>query len=109
MAGIEPIKDPAESGAEQRRHVRKKVIWSARLDTAQGSFSCIILNVSRSGAKLRLPQSSTLSAHQPIELVFEAYGALPAEIIWQRGDQMGIHFTADPTQVAAIIGASLGL
>ena len=54
MAGTEPVEQSETGSAEQRRHIRKRVLWAARLDTAEGSFSCVILNVSRSGAKLRL-------------------------------------------------------
>jgi len=109
MAGIGPIKEAAKGTRDQRRHIRKRVLWAARLDTAEGSFACVILNVSRSGAKVRLQNANPISSHQPIELVFEAFGAVSAEIVWQRGDEIGIHFTADPTQIAAIIGASLSL
>jgi hypothetical protein len=109
MAGIELTQEPEKGDQEQRRHIRKRVLWTARLDTAEGSFTCIIMNVSRSGAKIRLPSSLPISPGQPVELVLEAFGELAAEIVWQRGDKMGIHFTADPAQVAAIIGASLAL
>ncbi|SRR5579862_2397698 len=109
MAGTEPLEQPETGTAEQRRHIRKRVLWAARLDTAEGSFNCVILNVSRSGAKLRLPAATTLSPQEPIELVFETFGELKGQIVWQRGDKMGIRFTTDPDQVAAIIGASLAL
>ena len=109
MAGTEPVEQPETGTAEQRRHIRKRVLWAARLDTAEGPFNCVILNVSRSGAKLRLPAATTISSREPIQLVLEAFGELRAEIVWQRGDKMGIRFTTDPDQVAAIIGASLAL
>jgi hypothetical protein len=110
MSGsTEPIEQPESGTQEQRRHIRKRVLWAARLDTAEGSFNCIILNVSRSGAKIRLPSATAISPRQPIELVLEAFGELSAEIVWQRGDKMGIRFTADPDHVAGIIGASLAL
>jgi PilZ domain len=109
MAGIESPQESEKGDQEQRRHIRKRVLWTARLDTAEGSYSCIIMNVSRSGAKIRLPSPVMISSRQPVELVLEAFGELAAEIVWQRGDKMGIHFTADPTQVAKIIGASITL
>jgi hypothetical protein len=109
MAGTEPMEQPETGTAEQRRHIRKRVLWAARLDAAEGSFNCVILNVSRSGAKLRLPSATAIAQHQPVELVLETFGELQAEIVWQRGDKAGIKFTTDPDQVAAIIGASLSL
>ena|SRR5215469_8366438 len=92
---------------EQRRHIRKHVLWAARLETKEGPFSCIILNVSRSGAKLRVTAPNL--QHQPVKLVMETYGALTAEIVWQNADKMGIRFSADPDQVAKILGDALVL
>jgi len=110
MSGDPSIQDAEQAeGAEQRRHIRKRVLWAARLETDQGPIRCIILNVSRSGAKLRLTTPASFAPHQLVELVLESHGTLPAEIIWQREDRMGIHFRADPTQVANIIGSSLAL
>src|SRR5882757_4575039 len=57
MAGSEPVREPElspEAGEEQRRHIRKRVLWAAQLETSGKSCECFILNVSRSGAKLRL-------------------------------------------------------
>jgi hypothetical protein len=108
MAKIEPIRTPAEaSGKEQRRHIRKHVLWTARLETGNGSLDCIILNISRSGAKLRLTAPSLLL--QPVKLIMESYGTLPAEIVWQNVDNVGIRFNADPEAVAKILGDALKL
>jgi hypothetical protein len=83
------------------------VLWAARLETKDGPYSCIILNVSRSGAKLRL--TAPTMSRQPVKLVMESHGTLPAEIVWHRTDKMGIRFTADPEQVAKILGDALVL
>ncbi len=92
---------------EQRRHIRKHVLWTARLETKDGPYSCIILNVSRSGAKLRL--TAPTLPRQPVKLVMDSYGTLSGEIVWQHADKMGIRFSADPEQVAKILGDALVL
>jgi hypothetical protein len=108
MAKPEPIRVPDEaSGREQRRHIRKHVLWTARLETTGGALDCIILNISRSGAKLRLTAPDLLL--QPVKLVMESYGTLPAENVWQQVDNVGLRFNADPEAVAKILGDALKL
>lgn len=108
VARSEALRDEAEARAkEQRRHIRKHVLWAARLETQEGPFSCIILNVSRSGAKLRVTAPGL--SRQPVKLVMESYGSLAAEIIWQNTDKMGIRFSAEPDEVAKILGDALVL
>jgi hypothetical protein len=107
MDSTDRVPDEEARAKEQRRHIRKHVLWAARLETKDGPFSCIILNVSRSGAKLRVV-APTLS-RQPIKLVMDNFGTLPAEIIWQHADKMGIRFSAEPEQVAKILGDALVL
>jgi len=107
MRRSEPVREQEARAKEQRRHIRKHVLWAAQLETKDGPFSCIILNVSRSGAKLRLTAPSL--QQQPVTLVMESYGTLAAEIVWQNGDKMGIRFVADPEQVARILGDALTL
>jgi hypothetical protein len=107
MERIDRIPDEEARAKEQRRHIRKHVLWAARLESKDGPFSCIILNVSRSGAKLRIV-APTLS-QQSVKLVMDSFGTLPAEIVWQHADKMGIRFTADPEQVAKILGDALAL
>jgi PilZ domain-containing protein len=107
MRRTESVREQEARAKEQRRHVRKHVLWAARLETKDGPFPCIILNVSRSGAKLRLTAPNL--QQQPVKLVMETYGSLSAEIVWQNGDKMGIRFVADPEQVAKILGDALSL
>ena len=107
MRRTESIREQEAQAKEQRRHVRKRVLWVARLETKDGPLSCTILNVSRSGAKLRVAAPNL--QHQSVKLVMETYGALSAEIVWQNADKMGIRFSADPAEVAKILGDALVL
>lgn len=101
------VREPDLGEKEQRRHVRKRVLWAATLETTDGTFDCIVLNVSRSGAKLRL--KAPIAAQATIELVLGTFGKLKADVIWQRADKMGIRFCAKPEEVAKIIGEALAL
>jgi PilZ domain len=101
------IREPDRSEKEQRRHVRKRVLWAGKIATKDGSFDCVVLNVSRSGAKLRF--TAPIGPQRTVDLSLGSFGTLNAEVVWQRADKMGIRFTADPDQVANIIGEALTL
>jgi hypothetical protein len=101
------LNEPDRGEKEQRRHIRKRVLWAAKLETQDGVFDCIVLNVSRSGAKLRL--KSPIAPQTTAELVLGSFGKLAAEIVWQRSDKMGIRFRTPPEEVATIIGQALSL
>ena len=87
--------------------MRKRVLWAGKIDTKDGSFDCLVLNISRSGAKLRL--SAPIPEQATVNLALGSFGMLNAGVVWQRGDKMGIRFTAEPDQVANIIGQALAL
>jgi PilZ domain len=102
------VAEPGRGEKEQRRHVRKRVLWTAKLETKDGeSFECIVLNVSRSGAQLRL--KAPIAPQTEIAVALGSLGALKADVVWQRGDKMGIRFCAAPEEVAKIIGDGLSL
>jgi hypothetical protein len=92
---------------EQRRHVRQRVLWAARLDTAEGSFNCIVLDVSKEGAKLQLAAPIPILPRQQADLVIDPMGRLTAEVIWQVSERMGLRFISDHQQVARVIGRAL--
>ncbi len=106
MKDLKLIDEAGVSEKDQRRHIRKRVLWAAQLETADGTFNCIVLNVSRSGAKLRF--AKVVQTQEPVALLGDAFGKIPAEVVWQRGDKVGIRFAADPEQIAQMM-ASLAL
>ena len=98
---------PEGEKSEQRRHVRKHVLWAAKLETLDGSIDCIALNVSRGGAGLRL--ASPMAPQTAGDLTLGSRGRFAARIVWQRSDRMGIRFCAPPDEVASLIGPTLSL
>lgn len=111
MAGTHPSQEPppdtaSEDPRDRRKHVRKPVLWAARLETAAGSFDCVVLNLSLGGARLQV----TAPILPPVvTLVMERFGALRAEIVWQLNDGIGLRFTADPDEVARTLKGALPL
>jgi len=107
MDGEIPLWLQDTAALDQRRYLRQRVLWAARLDTAEGSFNCIILDVSKAGAKLQLAAPIPVTARQKVELVIEPMGRLKAEVIWQIDERMGLRFISDPQDVARVIGRAL--
>jgi hypothetical protein len=95
--------------APLRAHSRKPVLWSARAETAAGAVSCIALDLSLGGAKLRL--SSPLAKAQTVTLVIERIGSLRAEVKWCAQDggihSAGVHFTDPPDLIARMLRRAL--
>lgn len=99
--------DDEASWENRRKHKRKPVLWAARIETPDGDFDCIALDLSRGGAKVRL--AAPLALHQAVTLVIDRFGALGAEVVWRRSGQVGLKFTDDPATIARILGNSLPL
>ena len=110
MVGQIPAWLHETAALEQRKHPRSRVLWMATLDTKEGPFNCMVLDVSRAGAKLQFATPIfPVLVKQEVELVIEPLGSLGAEVIWQTGERMGIRFIADPALVAHVIGGALKL
>lgn len=93
--------------SDQRKYKRKPVLYSARLETLNGTYDCIALDLSLGGAKLRL--STAMQMKQPVALVLDRFGVLQAEIVWQRPGLVGLRFTNDPDYIGSILGRTLPL
>ncbi len=107
MDGKLPLWLHETAALDQRRHVRQRVLWAARLDTQEGSFNCIILDVSKDGAKLQLAAPIPVVPRQRATLVIEPMGRLDAEVIWQVAERIGLRFMSDHQEVARVIGRAL--
>src|SRR5277367_2748449 len=73
---------PAVRPEDRRRHKRKPVLWSARVESRTGAADCIILDLSLGGAKLR--GQIEVQARQSVTLVIDRFGAIRAEVVWAR-------------------------
>ena len=83
--------------SDRRRHRRRSGFWSAQLETTAGQrLDCIVLDVSDSGARLRIkhPMLSgdvmTLSGKR-----FEARGV---RVAWVSGERAGLVFLSPPNE-----------
>jgi hypothetical protein len=81
-----------KTGSDKRRHPRRKVLWTARLRCSLGERPCTVLNLSRSGAYLRL--DVTLDRGASVQLMVPGIGPLDGQVLWSNHDRAGIEFDA---------------
>ena len=89
------IYSEAPSGAEQRRHRRRRVLLSGRLVHSLNELTvdCAIQDVSSTGARLRLPEGTLLA--EPLYLIDLSHGlAFKARVAWRRENRAGLAFSA---------------
>jgi len=82
-----------DGGDERRVERRRRVLFFGRLSDATGAqvTDCAISNLSLTGAQVRLYAEQTL----PSQLYLidpKTHAAYLSEIVWQRGDRLGLHF-----------------
>lgn len=89
---------------ENRRHARRKVIWMGVLKFGQYDFDCRIWNVSAAGA--RISAGLPLLVGTELVIYLSKAGHLPAKVVWQEGEELGIEFVEDVTDVLKKFGDS---
>jgi hypothetical protein len=88
-----------EGQGNRRRAKRAGVAWPAVIKHGHRSWSCTIVNLSKTGARLRLIGSVPPKA--TVQLVCDRFGALAGVIMWHRGELAGLEFRAAPGEVEA--------
>ncbi|HZT52000.1 MAG TPA: PilZ domain-containing protein [Stellaceae bacterium] len=86
------------SPQERRRHARAGVMLMASLRSATGIFDCMVLDISRGGAKLMLTEPHELSP--AVTLVLQGFGSFRAQQVWRHGEVVGIRFVDAPDAIA---------
>ena len=88
------LRELCKDGGEERRvGRRRRVLFFGRIADATGAqvADCAISNLSLTGAQVRLYAEQTLPSQ--VYLVDpKTHSAYLSEIVWQRGDRLGLHF-----------------
>ena len=92
------VQPGAQTGPENRKYFRHKVIWSGRISAAIGDRPCTVLNISRGGAYIKL--DPTLDRCANVELMIPSIGRLTGWVAWSNQDRAGIAFS-DLTEATA--------
>jgi hypothetical protein len=82
--------------AAKKRDVRRSVQQTAWV-TLEGGFAarqCVVHNMSATGAKLSVSDSSVLSGSGRIRLAFsrDAKTGRHCQVVWRRGESFGVKF-----------------
>jgi DNA-binding response OmpR family regulator len=89
--GEGPERAPESGGAEQRRHERTAMFGAALIMVGDEPIPCVILDVSTSGAALRLTEADQQC---PTLFTLEPLNSAPrrCELRWRRDDTLGVEF-----------------
>jgi hypothetical protein len=74
---------------------RRRVGWHAELTTGKAKFPCDILDISDTGAKLRLAWPLPPGTNR-VWLIIDFVGVVPAEPSWRRREFLGLRFLPVP-------------
>jgi hypothetical protein len=88
---------------ERRAHRRKTTLWQGKFAADGRIFPCLVLNVSPTGAMLRL--DAPLIREGRAELAVPRLGTLAAEVVWQIPEQriLGLRFIVPVEGLASIL------
>ncbi len=100
MIDVDDKRGTSWSARDTRRHERNAVLWSAKLYREGTLHDCTVLNISAGGAKVHLQRSTLLATTAIVTLTILRYGDFQGEVMWERGDRVGLQFFQPAEQVA---------
>jgi hypothetical protein len=92
MTSLSPVSG-ADSGEERRNERRRRVLLFGKVSDATGAHvaECAISNLSAIGAQIRLYGEHTPPSHVYL-IDAKTHSAHLSEVIWRRGDRVGLSF-----------------
>lgn len=94
-----------EDQDDRRRFIRAATVLKARLLTKAGSMDGTVLDASLNGVKVWT--AGNIPVGSPITLVLAGSVYFGGEVVWRRGETLGVCFHDDPEKVATIMAALL--
>jgi hypothetical protein len=90
-----PLRTEQEA-MERRRHERRHVVVMGRIDTGSPHLtSCIVRDLTATGARLKVTDAETLPEH--FRLMLQPSGHVTqARIVWRGEGSCGVEFLPDP-------------
>lgn len=101
---MEQIDDPRAS--ERRRHRRHAIRAVGTVNYGCMLIPCIVTNVSRGGAQIRLIDNDDPLPREPVTLEVRSMGLLRASVVWQKGAFAGLKFAAEMAQEPPVQAAA---
>ncbi len=91
--------------SERRRFIRAATVLKARLVTPDGTFEGTVLDASLNGVKVWA--AGEVPVGTKVTLLLAGAAHFGGEVVWRRGETLGLCFQDDPEKVAAIMAALL--
>jgi hypothetical protein len=85
----------------RHRYKRSSVFCAGKIRTEEGTIDCDVLNISASGAQIRVIGDAELPAR--FTLMLERFGNFACEIVRQVGNKYGVTFEETPDEVERIV------
>lgn len=90
---------------ERRRFIRAATVLKARLLTSGGTVEGTVLDASLNGVKIAV--DGDLPVGSKVTLILAGSVHFGGEVVWRRGETLGLCFRDEPEKVAAIMAALL--
>lgn len=91
--------------AERRRFIRAATVLRARLVTPHGTVEGTVLDASLNGVKVWV--AGDVPVGTKVTLLLDGAAHFGGEVVWRRGETLGLCFQDDPEKVATIMAALL--
>lgn len=82
-------------GSERRRHRRHAIRAVGTINYGRTLIPCILMNLSRGGAQIRLLDTETPLPREVVTLEVRSIGLLSVNVVWQKGAFAGLKFAAE--------------
>ena len=89
---------------DRRLFARSHVVLNGRLRGGVEEQDCVLLDLSATGAMVRLSDPAPSRAHVAVST--EHFGELHGQVVWQMHNVVGLRFSDRPQQVARVIEAA---
>ncbi len=90
-----------DSTEYKRKDTRESILTQARIMVDGDWHNCRILNISTGGAKLQI--DGRIGHGTPVSLQIGEFGQFGATVAWQQDAEIGVKFTHDALEMAAVI------
>jgi len=84
---------------DDREDRRRQLLWSGILQTARGPVQCIVVDISRGGA--RLTAAALVTVGQSVTLKVAGVGMFRGTVVWSVDGTIGVQFIEDKAATAA--------
>ena len=88
-----------EAALDDREDRRRQLLWSGILQTARGPVQCIVIDISRGGA--RLSAAAAVKVGQAVTLLVAGMGMFRGTVVWTEPGTIGVQFAEEKNATAA--------